>query len=96
MNSFKNSSLLPAVAVTTGGVVFAFANASFTAAIPAEIIMSICASLGLLGIAASDYGRANRSLTPLATLLRPVWNKNSAKSTRAMEGNANNSDRLAA
>jgi hypothetical protein len=96
MNSIKNSLLFTSAAVTVGVVAFSFADAAFTASLPFEIVMSIGASLGLLGIAVADYGRANRSLVPLASLLRPVWIISPAKSTPASAGKDNNTDRLAA
>lgn len=96
MNSSKNTTLLSSTIIIAGVVTFSFANAAFTAAIPAEIIMSIGASLGLLSIAVADYGRTNRSLVPIAALLRPVWNTSPTDATRSATDTTNNPDRLAA
>lgn len=96
MNFIKKSTRISFAAFAAGVVAFSFANASFTAEIPFEILLSIGASLGLLGIAAADYGRTNRSLVPRAALLRPEWNVSATRTPRVTVGNSDNTERRAA
>jgi hypothetical protein len=96
MNFIKNSTRSAFAAFAAGVVAFSFANASFTAEIPYEILLSIGTSLGLLGIAGADYGRTNRSLVPRAALLRPDWNVSATHPPRVAAGNNDNAERRAA
>lgn len=77
----KNSSKyvsLAAAAALAGVALFAFANASFTRSLPADVIVASGVTLAILAFAARDYARALPPMVVTATVLRPVLRMNRA------------------
>jgi hypothetical protein len=67
----KTSSFLALSAAGSIALV-ALANASFTAALPGEIILGAGASLAIVGLMISDYRRYVRPLAAPARVVRPA------------------------
>lgn len=71
----KNSTQLLSVVLaagTAGLAVFSLVNSAFFAALPADVLLGVGASLGLLGFAAYDYSRRHLPLSrPMVGILRP-------------------------
>ena len=71
MKTSKTISLILATGIA--GVAFAkLSSASFTAAVPADVLTGIAVSAAVIGLAIYDYARRPQPLTMRARLLRPT------------------------
>lgn len=90
MNKSNRSISLTIAAGSAGVAAFSLANSPLLAALPAEVIVGVGASLAILALAIFDYSRRSRTLTAAAPLLRPCL------PTTADAGNCPPKNRLAA
>jgi len=89
----KSSQMISHVlaAGVAGVAVFSLANTSIMAALPADVVLGVGASVAIFGLALYDYSRRARALVVPARLLRPTL-----PAAHAGDRNASCPDRIAA
>ncbi|MBL9215558.1 MAG: hypothetical protein JNG83_08795 [Opitutaceae bacterium] len=72
MNQNRNLLITVLASAAAGSVVFAFANAPFTASLRPDLLAAALAAIGLLRLAVFDYRRRPLASAPQARVLRPA------------------------
>jgi hypothetical protein len=80
MKSSKTLSIILAAGLA-GVALVALSNASFLASIPADLLLATATAGAIVGLAVADYSRAHQPLKPLASVVRPSFSQNPARTT---------------